>query len=99
MKSICTIGLVLLFSSCFNDKSSTTETEQLKQRIIRLEERIDSLTNVGNSRLIESQERNSDSFVPYGTVQKFSRCQAITRKGAQCKRAAKGNGYCWQHRR
>jgi hypothetical protein len=25
------------------------------------------------------------------------RCQAITKKGLQCKRKAKSNGYCWQH--
>lgn len=26
-----------------------------------------------------------------------SQCQATTKKGARCKRAARSNGYCWQH--
>lgn len=24
-------------------------------------------------------------------------CRAITKKGTRCKRAARSNGYCWQH--
>lgn len=27
----------------------------------------------------------------------FGRCQAITKKGTQCKRNARSNGYCYQH--
>ncbi len=26
-----------------------------------------------------------------------TRCKAITKKGTRCKRAARSNGYCWQH--
>ena len=26
-----------------------------------------------------------------------SQCQAITKKGTQCSRAASSGGYCWQH--
>jgi hypothetical protein len=26
-----------------------------------------------------------------------ARCQAITKKGTQCKRSARSGGYCWQH--
>lgn len=34
------------------------------------------------------------------TIQNSRQCQAITKKGAQCKRKAKpGSNYCWQHSR
>jgi Family of unknown function (DUF5763) len=31
------------------------------------------------------------------TVLYSVRCQAITKKGTQCKRTARSGGYCWQH--
>jgi hypothetical protein len=35
---------------------------------------------------------------PRSAVQSSGRCQATTKKGAQCKRNAKpGSSYCWQH--
>lgn len=35
---------------------------------------------------------------PRRSTQTYSvRCQAITKKGTQCKRNARSGGYCWQH--
>lgn len=71
--------------------------DQLKQRITRLEQKMDSLINGGNINLIGSNNNNSNNVISPGTVRQVSRCQAITKKGTQCKRTAKNNGYCWQH--
>lgn len=30
-------------------------------------------------------------------AQTSAQCQAITKKGTQCKRSARSGGYCWQH--
>lgn len=75
--------MLLLLTSCFNADNSNSETDRLKWRITRLEQRLDSLTN--------------HNPVSYGTTQVSWRCQAITKRGTQCKRNAKGNSYCWQH--
>lgn len=40
----------------------------------------------------------SSSYTTPATKTSSGRCQAITKKGAQCKRNAKaGSSYCWQH--
>ncbi|MFT3979242.1 MAG: DUF5763 domain-containing protein [Ferruginibacter sp.] len=82
MKTILTICVSFLFSSCYY---SDRETYYLNERITRLEQRIDSLTG----------GRNVDPAEPGNYT--YSRCQAITKRGTQCKRKAKNNGYCWQH--
>jgi len=81
MTKIFTICILLLFGSCFNTDSSTNETKLMNKRITRLEQRIDSLIGHGNTNSTESNNR----------------CQAITKKGTQCKRKARNKGYCWQH--
>ncbi|HEX7903852.1 MAG TPA: DUF5763 domain-containing protein [Chitinophagaceae bacterium] len=97
MRKIFTICILLLLVSCFN--TGTQKTELLNQRITRLEQRIDSLINGGNINLIGSDNNSSNNSVSTGTVRQTNRCQAITKKGTQCKRAAEDNGYCWQHGR
>lgn len=92
MKPITAILSALLFSSCFNNKE-----EQMNQRIIRLEQRVDSLTNKNDkysSGLYGTENLNGDSV---STSFQYARCQKITKKGKQCRRKAKANGYCWQH--
>jgi len=42
-------------------------------------------------------ERSTKSDNGISTEKQVARCQAITKKGTQCKRIALSNGYCWQH--
>ena len=84
MKTITIIYLPLLFFSCFSKHQETRKTDRLNERITRLEQRIDSLDCNG-------------SISPARVKNMCSRCQAITKRGKQCRRKAKNNGYCWQH--
>lgn len=86
MKILSGIILSILFSSCYNADSKTNE---LNQRITRLEQKVDSLINVQN--LDAGRSENISA------VNDYFRCKAITKKGTQCKRKSKGGGYCWQH--
>lgn len=96
MKMIFSFCLLLL-ASCFNDNSSNPKTEQLNQRITRLEQRIDSLLSGGNTHPAGLNNTDRSNAVSYGTDRESGRCQAITKKGTQCKRKAKNKSYCWQH--
>lgn len=98
MKILFTICCSLLLFSCDNrDK----QIEELKQRISRLERIVDSFSIGGhvNSTITTNKIKNTSSAKPrsYSTPVSSGRCQAITKKGSQCKRKAGSNGYCWQH--
>src|SRR5690349_24025223 len=95
MIKIFAIWIMLILASCLN--RNVDENSELKQRVTRLEQIIDSLINRNNSNSAESSNLNTDNASSYGTTQQTSRCQAITKKGTQCKRKARTNGYCWQH--
>ena len=53
--------------------------------------------DTGAIKLVEPAKKDSKNVIPVKPIKQISRCQAITKKGTQCKRAAKSNGYCWQH--
>jgi Family of unknown function (DUF5763) len=97
MIKILFIWVLLLFASCFNKDSNTSETEPLNQRINLLEQRIDSLIRDMNTNSTGLNSKGVDSSLSSRTVPQVNRCQAITKKGTQCKRKAKNSGYCWQH--
>jgi hypothetical protein len=94
MKKIIIACIPILHISCTN--TGITETKLLNQRITRLEQQIDSLISDRDINLIGSN-KSSDSLFYKETAQQFNRCQAITKKGTQCKRKAKNNNSCWQH--
>jgi hypothetical protein len=96
MRKIIFICLSVLFASCLN-KGVRNETEMLNQRITFLEQKIDSVISDMNTNSTALNNRNGDSSLFYGTVTQMNRCQALTKKGIQCKRKAKNSGYCWQH--
>ena len=50
---------------------------------------MDSLTHTSNTEV--------EGYSNKSTVSEDGHCQGITKKGTQCKRKAKNNGYCWQH--
>jgi hypothetical protein len=89
LKTILIIYLSLLLCSC---AGKDRETDQQNQRITRLEQRMDSLAGGRNN----SSGYNSN--ISSGDVLVNGRCQAITKKGTQCKRKGKKDGYCYQHR-
>jgi len=86
MKVLSVILLCIICCSCSDTDSKTNE---LNQRVTRLEQRMDSLTNTKNE--------NAGGYMNQRATSQNDRCQGITKKGAQCKRKAKTNGYCWQH--
>jgi len=89
MRNILLIILVSLLYSCNNSNGKSEELKQLDDKINHLEQRVDSLTNTKTA--ISGDKTNT------GTITENGRCKGITKKGAQCKRKAKSNGYCWQH--
>jgi hypothetical protein len=95
MRYLLILCIPFFLISCFTNESDVDERLRLEQRITQLERRMDSI--LGN-RL--SNPAFSSAISPSGPVQResfSSRCQAITKKGSQCKRTAKNGGYCWQH--
>ena len=94
MRKIFVICISIFLVSCAN--TDTTETELLKQRITRLEQQIDSLVSDRDINLTGSN-KSSDNSVSNGNAHQVNRCQAIIKKGTQCKRKATNNNYCWQH--
>jgi hypothetical protein len=97
MKLIYTISLSLLLFSCFSKNSEKEEIDRLNQRITLLEQKMDALISGKNVNSIGPNNRSSSNTSSYSASQETGRCQAITKKGSQCKRKAKANGYCWQH--
>ena len=98
MRTIYVIALSLLLFSCFNKNYEREEIDRLNHRIALLEEKIDALISGRNlNSITRSNNISSSSTRSYSTPTQNGRCQAITKKGTQCKRKAKNNGYCWQH--
>lgn len=91
MRTILLFILVSLLHSCNDLNTNAHELEQLNERINRIEKKVDSLTHATNTSPV-----GIDNM---GTIRQTNYCAAITRKGSQCKRKAKSNGYCWQHGR
>lgn len=91
------ICLPLLLLSCFNKGKTTGEMDQLNQRITSLEQRIDSLISSRNINSVGLNNMNNSGISSYNISPQSVRCLAMTKKGTQCKRKAKNNGYCWQH--
>jgi hypothetical protein len=58
---------------------------------------MDSLIIAGNGATSISTMQKVEKAISYDVGQSEMRCKAITKKGTQCKRMAKKDGYCWQH--
>ena len=86
--------LLLLFVSC---QSPASDTAQLEQRVTELERRINQLEGSSHKSYETSVPLRSKAVSTRHMQKTSNRCQAITKKGAQCKRSAKGGDYCWQH--
>jgi Family of unknown function (DUF5763) len=97
MKLFAVCSLSLLLFSCYHNGSDREEIDRLKQRIISLEQKVDALTNSSTVPPNGFSKRNSSGTSSYSAPVSSNRCLALTKKGSQCKRKAKGNGYCWQH--
>lgn len=104
MKFILLSLLLIFTSSC---DSNNSEVKELKGKIARLENRIDSLiASLTTPQQIRSgQNYNIENGTIYTTpaikTKKqsgySSQCLAITKKGYRCSRKARSGGYCWQH--
>lgn len=73
--------------------SMKTATEVQADTIAK--QKIDSLIKTDNATVLGTtiKKKARSSQKPLDS----SRCLQITKKGTQCKRKAKSNGYCWQH--
>lgn len=92
-------GLCILFllASCFNEKNSQDQIDQLNLRLTQLEQRIDSFASAQGLNVMGTTANQGPTSAKL--VRQSERCQAITKKGTQCKRTASNSGYCWQHGR
>lgn len=97
MRTIIVICLCLLVCSCYNNDGATEKLDQMNQHITRLEQKIDSLIYGRNGSSNGATSTNNSTTFSYTTPRQADRCQAITKKGTQCKRKARNNNYCWQH--
>lgn len=91
MRYILLIILVFLLYSCHTPNTKAHELKQLNERITRLEQKVDSLTRGPNT-----APEGMNNLNP---ILQSDHCAAITNKGTPCKRKAKSNGYCWQHKK
>lgn len=91
MRNILLVILVSLLYSCHNINTNAHELKQLNERITHLEKRMDSLTQATNT--------SPGGINNMRALWQTNHCAAITKKGTQCKRKSKSNGYCWQHGR
>jgi outer membrane murein-binding lipoprotein Lpp len=94
IKMLATICLSFLLFSCSNKDK---EIDQLNQRITLLEQKIDALSSGRNGNSIRLNSMTIPGTDSYNAPLQSGRCQAITKKGTQCRRKAKSNSYCWQH--
>jgi len=76
-----TIFNICLCILCISCFNKSREKDQLNQGVV-LEQKMDSMNGGGRSN---------------AAVPRSNRCQAITKRGKQCKRKAQRNSYCWQH--
>jgi outer membrane murein-binding lipoprotein Lpp len=83
------LAVILLFMICSSCADTDTKINELNQRITRLEQRMDSLTN--------TKKEDAIGYINQGASSANDHCRGITKKGIPCKRKAKTNGYCWQH--
>ncbi len=97
MKTIIVICLSVLLFAFFNAGRDGEKIEELKHRIIRLESKIDSLVRDRNNRPVEFNSTYTFRDSAYNNLREMARCQALTKKGTQCKRKARNNSFCWQH--
>lgn len=68
------------------------ENDREDLRVTRLEQKVDSLISIRNIDSI-----GSGRPAPYGVHRQANTCKAITKKGKQCSRKSRSDGYCWQH--
>jgi hypothetical protein len=97
MKIIVGFFGFFLLSSCADLNGTGRETDRLDKRVTILEKRIDSLIHAHHAVPSASNKPVNNNLFPGGSAMANTRCQAITKKGTQCRRKAKNNSYCWQH--
>lgn len=95
MRVVTSLCLLFLLVSCFNENRSQDQIDQLNVRINQLEQRIDSFANVQGVNVMGTTTNQRPTSIKL--VRQTERCQAVTKKGTQCKRTASASGYCWQH--
>ena len=104
MRNITYIFLLVLGSCASRDEVSELKHKvaDLDAKITQLEGKIDSLLIARNYPASRGRSESSspESFYSSPNTKSgyYSRCQATTKRGTQCKRSAQaGRSYCWQH--
>lgn len=97
MRFVSSFSLLFLLASCFNEKNSQDQIDHLNLRLTQLEQRIDSFARAQGLNVMGTTANQGPTSAKL--VRQSERCQAITKKGTQCKRTASNSGYCWQHGR
>jgi len=110
--TIAIVFFLLSCNNAENDRIQNLErdVEALKLKVNQLEAKNDSLLTINlyqnrttkktlNSKPVQviKQSSQSKSISTSNSSNYSGQCMAITKKGTRCKRAARSNGYCWQH--
>lgn len=98
MRLIVGLCILISVSSCVN--AGNDKIEKLREQVTSIEKRLDSLRNPGTTQrygIYNTDNVNDPGSGSPHLMDKANRCQAITRKGTQCKRTANYGSYCWQH--
>jgi hypothetical protein len=94
MKILYTLCLSFLLFSCSTQNS---QIEHLDQRVTAIEQKVNASTLDSNVNVTTTGKPGNQNSYSSGSFYAGGSCHALTKKGTQCKRKPKGNGYCWQH--
>ena len=86
---------LLLLIAPITSFAQTQEVQSIKKEIqsirMQLQALEDRLNNIGQQKKTQTQSQ------PASVGSGGGQCKATTKKKTRCSRAAKSNGYCWQH--
>jgi hypothetical protein len=95
--SFAGIYIVLKYDSSTEIPYKNAKTKTVRQEDAAHGAKTDSLIAHSNESAVAPTNANKKKIFLPTIVLDSSHCLAITKKGTQCKRKAKTNGYCWQH--
>jgi hypothetical protein len=81
------IAPITSFAQTQEVQSIKKEIQSIKMQLQAVEDRLNTLENVGQQKKTQTQQQPASG----------GQCKATTKKKTRCSRAAKSNGYCWQH--
>ncbi len=82
------------------EENNRNLNQRIDQLLLQLQTNNPNLNLGTSSNVPQNNSTNttpSNFSSPTTPSSSYGRCGATTKKGTQCSRSAKSNGYCWQH--